>query len=155
MRLLVERKWKKDTYTIGRLYVDGVLLCNTLEDKDRGLTQLMPLSKIKEVKIAAVTAIPAGTYTIRMDIISPKYSLKPWYFKSCHGGRLPRLENVPGYSGILIHPGNKAADTEGCILVGKNDIVGMVTNSQYWFLTLYNMLYEAYKRGEKIEITIK
>lgn len=155
MRLLVERKWKKDTYTIGRLYVDGVLLCNTLEDKDRGLTQLMPLSKIKEVKIAAVTAIPAGTYTIRMDIISPKYSLKPWYFKNCHGGRLPRLENVPGYSGILIHPGNKAADTEGCILVGKNDIVGMVTNSQYWFLTLYNMLYEAYKRGEKIEITIK
>ena len=80
MELKLVRKYKKDTYTIGLLYVNGKFFCNTCEDKDRGLTTDMPLSKIKEVKVAALTAIPSGMYKIRMDIISPKYSLKPWYF---------------------------------------------------------------------------
>lgn len=154
MKLVLERKWKKETYTIGKLSIDGVFFCNTCEDKDRHLDQSMPLSKIKEVKIAAVTAIPTGTYNIRMDVISPKYSLKPWFVQNCHGARMPRLENVPGFSGILIHPGNTAQDSDGCILVGKNDMVGMVTNSKAWFLQLYNKMYAAYKRGEKIEIKI-
>ena len=112
-------------------------------------------AKIKEVKVAAVTAIPAGTYTVRMDIISPKYSLKPWYVQNCHGARMPRLENVPGYLGILIHPGNTAKDTNGCILVGKNDVVGMVTDSKNTFLKLYKKLYDAYKKGEHIIMTIE
>ena len=146
MRLLLERKWKKETYTIGLLYVDGQLLCNTIEDKDRHLTSSMPLSKIKEIKVAAKTAIPTGTY---------KYSLKPWYIQNCHGARVPRLVNVPGYSGVLIHTGNTAKDSEGCTLVGKNDTVGMVTNSRYWFLQLYNKMYAAYKRGENIDIVIR
>lgn len=155
MKLLLERKYKKATYTIGRLYIDDKFECNTLEDKDRGLTQDMPLAKIKEVKIAAETAIPLGTYEIDMDTISPKYSLKPWYVKNCHGARVPRLVNVPGYSGVLIHVGNTAKDSVGCILVGKNDAVGMVTNSKYWFLQLYNKMYAAYKRGENIDIVIR
>ena len=155
MEILVERKWKRPTYTIGKLYVNGTFLCNTLEDKDRGLTQNMPLSKIKEVKIAAVTAIPTGTYTVNMNTVSPKYSIKPWYIKNCNGAKVPRLENVPGYSGVLIHTGNTDKDTNGCILVGKNDIVGMITNSKEWFLKLYNMMYAAHKKGEKIQITIK
>lgn len=154
MKILIDRKWKKPTYTIGRVFVNGVFECNSMEDKDRGLTQDMPLSKIKEVKVAAQTAIPAGTYKIRMDVVSPKYSLKPWYVKNCHGARLPRLENVPGYSGVLIHCGNTAADSAGCILVGKNDVVGMVTDSKNTFLKLYNKMYAAYKKGEKIELTI-
>lgn len=155
MELLVDRKWKKETYTIGRLYIDGKLFCNTCEDKDRGLKQTMPLSKIKEVKVAALTAIPTGTYIVSMNTISPKYSLKPWYFSNCHGGRMPRIENVPGWSGVLIHPGNTAADSEGCILVGKNDATGMVTNSKAIFLELYNRLYAAAERGETIILTIK
>lgn len=155
MKILVERKWKKETYTIGNLYINGVKFCNTCEDKDRHLTQNMPLSKIREVKIADVTAIPTGTYKIRMDVVSPKYSLKPWYYSNCHGGRLPRLENVPGFSGVLIHCGNTAKDSSGCILVGKNDVVGMVTNSKAIFQQLYDKMYSAYKRGENIEITIK
>lgn len=155
MKITVDRKWKKKTYTIGNLYVDGKFFCNTLEDKDRGLSQDMPLDKIKEVKVAAVTAIPTGTYNIRMDIVSPKYSLKPWYVKNCHGAKVPRLENVPGYAGILIHIGNTDKDSSGCILVGKNDIVGMITKSQVTFKVLYDKMYAAYKRGEKIEITIK
>lgn len=155
MKLLLDRKWKKETYTIGILYINGIRFCETCEDKDRHLTQDMPLSKIKEVKIAAVTAIPTGTYTIDMNTISPKYSLKPWYVSNCHGARMPRLLNVPGYSGVLIHPGNTAKDSEGCILPGRNTAVGMVTDSKNTFLKLYNKMYEAYKKGEKIEITIK
>ena len=155
MKILVDRIAKKETYTIGKLYIEGKYFCDTVEDKDRHLDQKMPLSKIKEVKVAAVTAIPTGTYNVRMDVVSPKYSLKPWFVSNCHGARMPRLENVPGWSGVLIHPGNTAKDSEGCILVGKNDVVGMVTNSKATFLSLYNKMYAAYKRGEKIELTIR
>lgn len=154
MNLLLERKWKKETYTIGKLYINGKFFSNTCEDKDRHLTSDMPLSKIKEVKVAAETAIPTGTYKINMNTVSPKYSMYPWYVRNCHGARLPRLEGVSGFSGILIHPGNSAKDSSGCILPGKNDIVGMVTSSKEYFLKLYNIMYEAYKRNENIYITI-
>ena len=155
MNLTLERIAKRETYTIGHLYINGEYFIDTIEDKDRHLTSSMPLSKIKEIKVAAETAIPTGTYKIDMNTISPKYSLKPWYVKNCHGARVPRLVNVPGYSGVLIHTGNTAADSAGCILVGKNDAVGMVTNSKYWFLQLYNKMYAAYKKGENIDIVIK
>jgi len=155
MKLLLERKWKKETYTIGKLSVDGKPFCETCEDTDRHLNQNMPLAKIKEIKIAAVTAIPTGVYNIKMDQISPKYSLKPWFVTNCNGAKMPRLENVPGYAGVLIHPGNTAKDSEGCILVGRNTVVGMVTDSKNTFLNLYKLMYAAYKRGEKITIEIK
>ncbi len=155
MRILIERLWKKEDYTIGKLYIDGVFLCNTLEDKDRGLASTMPLADVKKLKKAGITAIPTGTYNIRMDVISPKYSNKEWYLTNCNGARMPRLENVPGYEGVLIHPGNTAKDSEGCILVGKNDIKGMVTKSKEYFLQLYKRLYAEYKSGKKIEVVIK
>lgn len=155
MKILVDRKWKKEDYTIGKLYIDGVPFCETLEDKDRGLTSSMPLEKIKVLKKAAITAIPTGTYNVRMDVVSSKYSKSDWYVKNCHGAKVPRLENVPGYAGILIHSGNTASDTEGCILVGQNKAVGKVLNSKETFLQLYNKMYAAYSKGEKIQITIK
>lgn len=155
MKILVDRKWKKKDYTIGKLYIDGVAFCETLEDRDIGLTSSMPLEKIKVMKVAAVTAIPTGTYNVRMDVVSSKFSKSSWYINNCHGAKVPRLENVPGYAGILIHTGNTAADTEGCILVGQNKAVGKVLNSKETFLQLYNKMYTAYKKGEKIEITIK
>lgn len=155
MKLLLKRIAKKETYTIGRIYVDGKYECDCIEDKDRHLTQDMPLKKILEVKVAAKTAIPTGTYTIRMDVISPKYSLKPWYIKNCHGARLPRFENIPGWSGVLFHCGNTAADSAGCLIIGMNTVVGMVTESKATFLKLYNKMYNAYKKGEKITITIE
>ena len=155
MEIRVERKWKKEEYTIGRLYINGVFECNTLEDKDRGLKQNMPIDKIKEVKIAAVTAIPTGNYKINMNTVSPKYALKAWYLTNCHGAKLPRIMDVPGYSGVLIHPGNTAQDTDGCILVGKNDVMGMVTNSKNTFIKLYNKMYEAYTKNEDIILTIE
>ena len=155
MKLLLDRKWKKEGYTIGQLYVDGVFFSNTLEDKDRGLTSSMSLEEIKRIKKAGITAIPTGTYNVRMDITSPKYGNREWFIKNCNEGKVPRLENVPGYAGILIHPGNIAEHTDGCILVGKNDVKGKVTKSKEYFLSLYNKMYNAYKKGESIEITVK
>lgn len=155
MKLLLDRKWKKEGYTIGQLYVDGVFFSNTLEDKDRGLTSSMSLEEIKRIKKAGITAIPTGTYKVRMDITSPKYSNREWFIENCNKGKVPRLENVPGYAGILIHPGNIAEHTDGCILVGKNDVKGKVTKSKEYFLSLYNKLYNAYKKGESIEIMVK
>ena len=155
MKLRLKRIAKKETYTIGKLYVNNSYFCDTVEDKDRHLTKDMPLKKIQEVKVAAKTAIPTGTYEIRMDVVSPKYSLKPWYLTNCHGAKVPRLVDVTGFSGVLIHVGNTAADSAGCILVGKNTVVGMVLESKATFLKLYNKMYEAYKKGEKITITIE
>lgn len=155
MKLLLDRKWKKEGYTIGQLYVDGVFFSNTLEDKDRGLTSSMSLEEIKRIKKAGITAIPTGTYKVRMDITSPKYGNREWFINNCNKGKVPRLENVPGYVGILIHPGNIAEHTDGCILVGKNDVKGKVTKSKEYFLSLYNKLYNAYKKGESIEIMVK
>lgn len=155
MKILIDRKWKKEEYTIGKLYVDGVFFSNTLEDKDRDLMSSMSPEEIKKEKKAGETAIPTGTYKIRMDISSPRFSRSNWYIKNCNGARIPRLKDVPGYDGVLIHCGNTARDTEGCILVGKNDVKGMVTKSKDYLLKLYNIMYAAYKKGENIEITIK
>lgn len=155
MKILIDRKWKKEGYTIGKLYLDNTPFCETLEDKDRGLKSSMALEDIKKIKKASTTAIPAGTYKVRMDITSSKYSKKPWYVRNCHGARMPRLESVPGYEGILIHPGNTAADTEGCILVGRNKAKGMVIDSKEVFIDLYGRMYSAYTKGESITVTIK
>lgn len=155
MKILIDRKWKKEGYTIGKLYVDGVFFSNTLEDRDRGLTSTMSIEEIKKKKKAGDTAIPTGTYKVRMNISSPRFSKSNWYIKNCNGAKMPRLKDVPGYDGVLIHCGNTAKDTEGCILVGKNDVKGMVTKSKDYFLKLYNIMYTAYKKGESIEITIK
>lgn len=137
MKLTLQRIAKKDTYTIGRLYIDEVKFCDTIEDTDRGLNQSMDLEKIKSLKKANATAIPTGTYKVTMGIKSPKYSnydKYPWARK--YNGKLPRLLNVPGYDGVLIHVGNTAKDTSGCILVGENKVVGKVINSAKWFTKL-------------------
>lgn len=155
MKLLLERTWKKDTYTIGKLFIDGTFFSNTLEDRDRGLSSTMPLVELRNKKKASITAIPTGTYKVAMNIVSPKYSTKEWFVKNCNKARMPRLLNVPCFDGVLIHTGNTAADTDGCILVGKNDVAGKVTKSKDYFLQLYNKLYTAYKKEEDITITIK
>lgn len=152
MIIRVDRKWKKDTYTIGKLYINGTLFSDTLEDKDRGLTDTMSLEEIKSKKVYGDTAIPAGTYTVKMDTVSPKYSTKPWYVQNCNKGRMPRIMGIKGFSGVLIHPGNSNKDTYGCLLVGKNSVKGGLTESKATFLKLYNRLYEAYKRKEEIKI---
>lgn len=154
MKLEVERRWKKETYTIGRLYVDGVYFCNTLEDKCRGLKQTDSIYFIKQRKVYGETAIPSGTYTVAMNVTSPKYAAIAWYWQLCQG-KMPRLLNVPGFEGILVHPGNDPTQTLGCLLVGKNTKVGQLTESKATFKALYKEMKEAYDAGEEITIIIE
>lgn len=153
MNLRLERKWKKADYTVGKLYVDGVLFSDTLEDKDRGLDDSMAAEKIKSIKVAKETAIPTGTYNVTLNVQSPKFKNRAQY-AFCKG-YLPRLLNVKGFDGILIHIGNTQYDSAGCILVGENKIVGQVINSTTTFKKLYTVLDAANKKGEKITITIE
>lgn len=139
MKLELKRVAKRDTYTIGKLYIDGVYFCDTLEDKDRGLYQGMLLNDIKRIKVMHQTAIPTGTYKVIVNM-SPKFKRN-----------LPRLLNVPGYEGILIHRGNTDKDTSGCILVGENKQVGKVINSTPYELKLVELL----KDREDVIIEIK
>lgn len=153
MKLKLIRKWKKETYTIGQLYVNGQFFSNTIEDKDRGLCQKMSKDKILFMKKPGITAIPTGIYDITLSIQSNKYRKSKKIMEICNG-YVPRLLDVPGYEGILIHPGNTSKDTEGCIIPGKNDKVGWVSNSTYYFTQLYNKMKEAEKKKENITIEI-
>lgn len=154
MELKLKRIAKKNGYTIGRLSIDGKYFSDTLEDVDRGLDSSMSLDVLKRKKLAHITAIPTGRYQVTMDVISPRLSRSKFY-KQYGGGRVPRLLNVPAFDGILIHCGNTAKDTDGCILVGKNKQVGMVLDSKATYSNLYPLLEVAYKRKEKIFITIQ
>lgn len=129
IKLLVKREFFAETYTIGKLYVDGVYFCDTLENPVRP----------EGVKIPNETAIPYGTYEVIVNF-SPK-------FKRI----LPRLLNVPMFGGILIHRGNSVKDTSGCILVGENKVKGMVLNSTPYEEKLVELL----KDKKDIEITIE
>lgn len=134
MKLRVERLWKKPAYTVGRLFVDGKLFCNTLEDTVRDLSN--------EKKVYGKTAIPYGEYRVVYNW-SPKF-----------GRNLPRLLNVPAFEDILIHPGNTADDSAGCILVGRNTEVGRLTESRYTSDKLNVLIEDAQRRGESITIEI-
>ncbi len=156
MILTLDRKYKLPTYTIGKLYIDEEYFCDTLEDKDRGLTDSMTVSEISKIKIKKETAIPTGTYSITLNIVSPRFSISSFYKQVCNG-KLPRILNVKGFDGILIHVGegiNGKDLTSGCILVGKNTIKGGLTNSKECFKELYKLLKDRYDKGEKIIIKI-
>ena len=153
MKLLLKRIYTCSEYTIGNLYIDGQYFCDTLEDRDRGLDNSMSLTEILNKKVKHETAIPTGTYDILMNVVSPKYSNSAYYLLICKG-KVPRLDNIKGYSGVLIHTGNTAADSSGCIIVGYNKVKGKVINSKVAFEKLYNILKVAANKGEKITITI-
>ena len=137
IKLLLKRIAQKPGYTIGKLFVDSEYFCDTLEDTDR-LDEGMSLDEIKKLKQPGQTAIPEGTYKVIVNV-SPKFKRL-----------LPRLLNVPGYDGVLIHRGNTAKDTAGCILVGENKKVGMVLNSTYYEERLVELL----KHDNNISIEI-
>lgn len=149
MEILVERKWKKPNYTIGVMSIDGKRFCETLEDVDRNLNSSMTVEQIKAIKKPNKTAIPTGTYKITLDTFSPRFGNKSFYKKVC-GGKLPRILNIKGFDGVLIHCGNTNLDTSGCILVGRNLEVGKVLKSQETFEKLYKILKE-----NKDNLTIK
>ena len=160
MKLILERTYNCKTYCIGHLYYITEdenqikkYICDTIEDVDRGLDESMSLEEIKKIKVYAKTAIPTGKYQISINIVSPKFSLKPYYKKFCNG-KVPRLLNVKGYDGILMHKGINQNSSAGCLIVGYNKIKGQVVQSQAAFEKLYKLLKTA-KQGIQIEIIRK
>ncbi len=153
MKLLLNRRFKGKEYTIGTLYVDGTRFCDTLEDQDRGFTSSMSMLGIKAKKIFGKTAIPTGKYDIDMHTVSQKFKERTWAKQ--YNGILPRLLNVKGFSGVLIHVGNCPEDTDGCVLVGENKVKGQVINSTTTFHKLMDKLFAATARGEEITIDIR
>jgi hypothetical protein len=120
MELLLQRKWKTQKSTVGELFVSGAngpqFFCYTLEDVER------------TSKIAGKTAIRAGKYPIQLTY-SPR-------FKQI----MPLLIGVPNFEGVRIHWGNKAEDTDGCILVGDTRDVDWVGQSKVAYERLIGLL---------------
>lgn len=140
MRITLFRIANRDTYCIGKLYIDGQFFCNTIEDVDRGLDDEMTEEEILKKKVRGQTAIPTGIYHVYITY-SPKYKKQ-----------MPLIDGVKGFSGIRIHSGNTAKDTEGCLIVGLNTKVGMVTQSRKY----YNLLFkELSKTKDRIIIDIQ
>jgi len=153
INLIVERKYKKADYTIGRLWVNGISFCDTLEDTDRGLSDDMDITELLFKKVYGKTAIPSGTYIVKLTY-SPKFYSRSWGAK--YRGLVPEIFNVKAYSGVRIHPANKAEEILGCIAIGVNKKKGMVLDSVKWYRELMDdFLYPAHERGETITITIK
>lgn len=159
MRLRLERKALRATYTIGHLYdvTDGKreYICDVVEDKVRDLNHNGKFDN-GEVKIPSQTAIPYGTYRVTMWTRSPKFSnFSKYPYARKYNGYLPRLLNVPHFEGILIHCGTSAASSAGCLIVGYNKVVGRVVDSQKAFAKLMDgYLVPAKNAGEAIYIEI-
>jgi len=148
MELILERIAKRKTYTVGRLYIREQVMdeylpgyedhyfCDTLEPTWRDYAN-------GAYKVKGRSAIPEGRYAVVISY-SPKF--EAW---------LPILLGVPKFEGIRIHAGNTAKDTEGCILVGKNKLVGQVVDSRIWLHRLKQKIVEAKDRDEAVWITVK
>jgi hypothetical protein len=141
MKLTLNRIALRQTYTIGKLYIDGKYFCDTLEDTVRDTNKSGKFDN-GEKKIKGKTAIPYGTYEI-------KWTYSPRFKKYT-----PQLMNVPSFEGIRIHSGNSSTDTEGCLLLGENKKVGMVLNSRATINKFYPLIKKACSKG-KVTIEIK
>jgi hypothetical protein len=139
MLLHLARKPSHKGATIGKLAVNGVFACWVCEDEIREV----PGQPVEQWKVPGKTAIPAGTYEVVL----------------AHSPRLnritPRLLDVPGFTGILIHPGNSAEDSHGCLLPGLTPYENTVGQSRAAYYALLDRLEQATKAGEAITIEIE
>jgi len=135
MRLKLVRRYQGEQYTIGSLYINNNYVCDTLEDKVRHLSQ-------GGEKVYGKTAIPFGTYQVKLTM-SPKFKRL-----------LPILVDVPQFTGIRIHRGNRAQDTEGCILPGENKVKGKVLKSTKYEMEIIERIFNAIQEGYQVEIEI-
>lgn len=133
MQIKINRIFKGTEYTIGRLALDGKYFCDTLEDRVRPSGE----------KVRGTTAIPAGNYEVILNW-SPRFKCV-----------LPMVLDVPGFSGVRIHAGNCAADTEGCVLVGFNQVKGRLVASRPTLARLMEKLLDAVKADGKIWLEIR
>ena len=152
--MILNRIAKRNGYTVGRLSITPLQLPRggELEASPRGGLEEVFCDTLEPTwrdykhggrKLKGCSAIPEGRYPVVITY-SPK--MKEW---------LPLLVNVPMFSGIRIHAGNTAKDTQGCILVGQNLKKGMVLNSRIWLKRLKDKIVEAKDKGEAVWITVK
>ena len=141
MKIVLKRIALRDTYTIGKLYIDDKYICDTVEDKVRDINKNGVFDN-GEKKVYGETAIPYGTYEVK------------WTYSNRFKKYMPEILNVPNFSGIRIHSGNTAADSLGCIIVGENKVVGKVLNSRATVNKLYPIIEKGCKEG-KVTITIE
>lgn len=128
MKLELKRIAFRNTYTIGKLYINGKYFCDTLEDYNRDFNKDGDLNDKGEIKVFGETAIPYGTFKVIMNMSNR--------FKKI----MPLLLDVPHFAGIRIHAGTKPEHSHGCILVGKNTIKGGLTESKEYTKILYDYL---------------
>jgi hypothetical protein len=139
VEILVKRNPSKQGATIGRMSVDGVEECYTLEDDVREV----PDQPVSAWKIQNVTAIPRGRYQVTITH-SPHF-----------GCDLPLLSNVPGYTAVRIHWGNKAADTDGCLLVGQTTEGNLIYKSKAAFEVLFPKIQAALAANVPVYVTVQ
>ena len=143
LELKLYRTERATTYTLGNLYIDNQFVCQILEDA------------VREEKVPGKTAIPAGTYVIDMNFQTAKFADRPWATR--YGRIVPHLMDVPNFTGILIHPGNTAADTDGCLLPGFQDETSGVLSSdsvETYCDLMDRFLMPAAREKKRITITI-
>jgi hypothetical protein len=142
MELQLKRETFTEQSTIGTLSIEGKFECFVLEDRDRGLSDTMPLEKIAGTKVYGKTCIPYGRYEV------------DWTMSARFKVMMPILLNVKGYSGIRIHKGNTEVDSLGCLLCGTRKKSNMITESTLATRNLYAKIESAKKQGQRIYITI-
>ena len=155
MNIKVQRTARKATYTIGKVTIDGNAFCDSLEDTDRGAKKSMVFTSTGGAngywvnedggiinKVYGKTAIPTGIYEA-CSYYWPKFK--------CY---VVQLLRVPGFTGILMHNGMTADHSEGCVLLGKNNIVGRLDGNRIYMDALAARVMAAEKRGEKVTVQI-
>lgn len=152
IEITLDRIARRPTYTIGRLYIDGKRISDTIEDRDRGLDDSMPAEQIRELKVYGMTAIPTGRYRIALTK-STKFRNRVW--AKAYNGLVPILQDVKGFTGIRIHPANTAEELLGCIAPGENTTVGRVNNSTAAYYRIMDILVPAWRAGTPIYITVR
>lgn len=148
MLIEVHRHTFTDKSTIGTIKI-GSRTWYSIEDKDRGLTQSMALAEIEKIKVYGETCIPYGMYKVLITQSArfTRMKRRPVF--------MPEILNVPGFTGIRIHPANFASQLEGCIAPGKRHINDMVTDSRTAYSEMLVLINEALKKGEDVWIDIK
>jgi hypothetical protein len=136
MDLRLKRDVFEPNLTLGMMFVDGDFLGYTCEDCDRHLES-------GGEKIFGQTAIPRGKYRVVMSMSSHFHK------------EMPEVLGVPKFSGIRIHMGNTAADTEGCILLGSVRTNDGVTTCNDVNVRLRALLEECELRMEEVWLTVE
>lgn len=143
MEIVVKRLYMKPDYSIGRLWVDGVSFCDTMEPTSRHLNNHQTLVKIKQARKQGPMAVPTGRYRVLVTR-SPKW-----------GRWLPQPILVPGFWQVYLRQGNKPGETDGDILLGRNTRKGYLLDSTAHMLALQRKVTEAIGRGEEVWLTVK